>query len=147
MFSVLDSYFNNYNSKFCNICKKPCKNNACNYCSELINQLNLNSCKLPSFFYNPKYWMIGNFNNEKIKSLGLFLLQKQFPIDTPDIIILIHKIYNYELNNNIHHFYFSVNQKKFVLKIPNFKNEYSHFISYDGLFMYEEYFNNLEVIK
>jgi hypothetical protein len=146
MFNLLNLYFDNHNPKFCNICNKPSKYNSCIGCNELLNKFKSNSVKLPNFFTNSKYWMEGKYNNEKIKSLGLFLLQKHIPINSDEIIKYILKINKYELIDNIHMFYFNIENKKYILKIPNFKEKHNHFVSYDALFLYKEYFNNLQTI-
>ena len=146
MYNLFNFYFNNHNHGFCKICNKTSKSNSCVKCNHLLNIFISKSVKLPHFFTNSKYWMQGQYNNEKIKSIGLFLLQKQIPINSDEIIKYIQKINKYELINNIHLFYFNIDKKNYILKIPNFKKDYQHFLSYDALFLYEEYFNNLQII-
>lgn len=140
---MLDKYFNNYFINFCKICFKPSKLLACNNCTQILNNIKFDNC--PLFLKNIQYWMLGKYNNEKIKSIGLFLLQKRIPICTNEIISSIKYIKNHKLYNNNYYLEIKINDKYFLLILPYFKNFHENFISYDGLFLYEKYFDNLKI--
>ena len=140
---MLKKYFNNYLINFCKICFKPSNFKACSKCSQLLNNVKFDDC--PIFLTNIEYWMIGKYNNEKIKSIGLFLLQKRIPLPTNEIISSIEYIKNHKLYNNNYYIEIKINDKFFILILPYFKNFHENFISYDALFLYEKYFNNLKI--
>ena len=96
-------YFKNCFSNFCLICGKNSNNLSCKECNSLIQNININHSKL-SFFKQSIYWMNGeNKDGEKIKSYGLYCIQRFIPINTQEIIKYI------ELKNV--HSSFSINWK------------------------------------
>lgn len=137
---VLNSYFEQSFNNFCLICGKNSNNISCQSCKDLILTLEVDNSNLIYFFKDYKYWMCGtNKYGEKIKSYGLYCIQRLLPIPTEQILRYIEKInlvkendYDYEIQ------IITISNSKINLKIPKVKNKIDYFISYENLFLYPE---------
>lgn len=133
-------YFHNNFNNFCLVCGKNSNKICCQECNNLIQNLKINNVKKLSFIKNIYYWMNGENNfNEKIKSYGLYLIQRKIPIDTINILKYIKEInFINEVKNKLEIEIITLSNFSFNLFIPNCKHKYEQFISINNLFLYPE---------
>ena len=137
---ILDSYFKQNFKQFCLICGKNSNKISCNICKDLISNLKGDKLNKIIFIKDFKYWMQGeNKFGEKIKSYGLYCLQRIMPINTQDILKYIKNI-NLIQENNLNYIIqiHTTTDIKFNIIIPKVKNKIENFISYQNLFLYPE---------
>lgn len=135
-----DLYFKNNFNNFCLICGKNSNSLSCQECNILIDNLDINNYNKINFFKNYYYWMHGkNIFNEKIKSYGLYCIQRKIPINTYEILKYIKKInFIKENKNKLKIEIITNNNTQFNILIPKVTHNYEHFISYKNLFLYPE---------
>ena len=139
-------YFKNCFRNFCLICGKNSKNLSCKDCNDLVQNININNNKL-CFFKQSVYWVNGENNyGEKIKSYGLYCIQRLIPIDTIDILKYIKSINLIKEEDKYYHLEIKTNSNKNIFfKLPKVKDYYEHYISYQNLFLYPELEQNFSL--